>query len=123
MPHGVSLYQITGRVPPVTDMSLVPGVTPPAELAKVERLMASLPIEWVIYYKLDFSKDLPAVRELQNGSTWQFDEFLSASYERADEDGLVVLCAGVGRRFKPHGFPPHPRAASRARGAGRGRIA
>jgi len=90
MPHGVSLYQITGRVPPVTDMSLVPGVTPPAELAKVERLMASLPIEWVIYYKLDFSKDLPAVRELQNGSTWQFDEFLTASYERADEDGLVV---------------------------------
>ena len=90
MPSGVSLYQITGRVPPVTDLILVQGVTPPAELARVERLMASLPVEWVIYYKVDFSKDLPAVRELQNGSPWQLDEFLDAAYQRADEDGLVV---------------------------------
>jgi len=90
MPSGVSLYQITGRVPPVTDLFLVPGVTPPAELARVERLMVSLPVEWVIYYKVDFSKDLPAVREIQNGSPWQFDEFLGATYQRADEDGLIV---------------------------------
>ena len=90
MPSGVSLYQITGRVPPVTDLFLVPGVTPSAELAKVERLMARLPVEWVIYYKVDFSKDLPAVRAIQNGAPWQFDEFLSAAYQRADEDGLVV---------------------------------
>jgi hypothetical protein len=95
MPTGLSLYQITGRVPPVTFLFLVPGVTPPAELAKVERSMVSLPVEWVIYYKVDFSKDLPAVREIQNGSPWQFDEFLSANYQRADEDGLVVY------RIKP----------------------
>jgi len=74
----------------VTDLFLVPGVTPPAELARLERLMQSLPVEWVIYYKVDFSKDLPADREIQNGSPWQFDEFLDATYQRADEDGLVV---------------------------------
>jgi hypothetical protein len=90
MPTGLSLYQITGRVPPVTFLFLAPGVTPPEELARVERLMVSLPVEWVIYYKVDFSKDLPADREIQNGSPWQFDEFLSATYQRADEDGLVV---------------------------------
>ncbi len=90
MPSGVSLYQITGRVPPVTDLFLVPGVTPPAELARLERLMQSLPVEWVIYYKVDFSKDLPADSEIQNGSPWKFDEFLDATYQRADEDGLVV---------------------------------
>jgi len=39
---------------------------------------------------MDFSKDLPADRQIQNGAPWQFDEFLSAAYQRADEDGLVV---------------------------------
>jgi hypothetical protein len=90
MPNGPSLYEITGRVPPVTDLFLVPGVTPPAELARVERLMQSLPVEWVIYYNLDFSKDLPADRELQDGSPFQFDQFLQGAYQREDQDGLMV---------------------------------
>jgi hypothetical protein len=90
MPTGPSLYQVTGRVPPVPVLFLAPGVTPPAELARVERSMLSLPIEWVVYYKVDFSKDLPAVRELQNGSPSQFDQFLADSYQRDDQDGLVV---------------------------------
>jgi hypothetical protein len=95
MPTGPSLYQITGRVPPVPVLFLVPGVTPPAELARVERSMRSLPVEWVIYYKLDFSKDLPAVQQLRDGSPSQFDQFLVDAYQRDDQDGLIVY------RLKP----------------------
>ena len=52
--------------------------------------MQILPVEWVIYYKIDFSKDLPAVRELQNGTTSAFDQFLQDTYRRDDQDGVVV---------------------------------
>jgi hypothetical protein len=90
MPTGPSLYQIIGRVPPVTDLFLVPGVTPPAELARVEQSMRDLPVEWVVYYKVDFSKDLPAVKQLQDGSPDPFDQFLESAYQRDDQDGLVV---------------------------------
>ena len=90
MPNGPSMYQITGQVPPVPVLFLVPGVTPPAELARVESAMRSLPVEWVIYYKLDFSKDLPAVKEIQGGGPWQFDQFLEDAYQRDDQLGLVV---------------------------------
>lgn len=90
MPTGPSLYLITGRVPPVPVLFLVPGVTPAVELGRTERSMQILPVEWVIYYKIDFSKDLPAVRELQNGTTSAFDQFLQDTYVRDDQDGLVV---------------------------------
>lgn len=90
MPTGPSLYQITGRVPPVPVLFLVPGVTPPAELGGVERVMRILPVEWVVYYKVDFSKDLPAVRELQHGSPSQFDQFLADAYQRDDQDGIII---------------------------------
>jgi hypothetical protein len=90
MPTGPSLYQMTGRVPPVPVLFLVPGVTPPAELAGTEKLMRSLPVEWVIYYEVDFSKDLPAVRAIQAGSPSQFDQFLADTYQREDQDGLIV---------------------------------
>jgi hypothetical protein len=90
MPTGPSLYLITGRVPPVPVLFLVPGVTPTAELGRVERAMRILPVEWVIYYKVDFSKDLPAVRELQNGSPSPFDQFLADAYQRDDQDGIIV---------------------------------
>lgn len=91
MPTGPSLYQITGRVPPVPVLFLVPGVTPPAELAGAERAMRALPVTWVIYYKVDFSNDLPAVRELHKGSPSQFDQFLADAYQRDDQDGLIVF--------------------------------
>jgi hypothetical protein len=91
MPTGPSLYQMTGRVPPVPVLFLVPGVTPPAELATAERTMRTLPVTWVIYYKVDFSNDLPAVRELHNGSPSQFDQFLADAYQRDDQDGLIVF--------------------------------
>ncbi len=90
MPTGPSLYLITGRVPPVPVLFLVPGVTPPAELGRTERSMQILPVEWVIYYKIDFSKDLPAVRELQNGKPSAFDQFLEDTYQRDDQDGIIV---------------------------------
>jgi len=91
MPTGPSLYQITGRVPPVPVLFLVPGVTPPAELAGAEKAMRALPVTWVIYYKVDFSNDLPAVRELHKGSPSQFDQFLADAYQRDDQDGLIVF--------------------------------
>jgi hypothetical protein len=81
---------MTGRVPPVPVLFLVPGVTPPAELANAESAMRALPVTWVIYYKVDFSNDLPAIRELQNGATPEFDQFLADSYQRDDQDGLIV---------------------------------
>jgi hypothetical protein len=90
MPNGPSLYLITGRVPPVPVMFLVPGVTPPAELDRAEMSMRTLPVEWVIYYNIDFSKDLPAVRQLQNGSPSPFDTFLKDVYQRDDQYGLTV---------------------------------
>jgi hypothetical protein len=91
MPTGPSLYQITGRVPPVPVLFLVPGVTPPAEMGGLERTMRILPVRWVIYYKVDFSKDLPAVRALHDGSPSQFDQFLADAYQRDDQDGLIVF--------------------------------
>ncbi len=91
MPTGPSLYQMTGRVPPVPVLFLVPGVTPPAELDKAERTMRTLPVTWVIYYKVDFSNDLPAVRQLHDGSPSQFDQFLADAYQRDDQDGLIVF--------------------------------
>jgi hypothetical protein len=90
MPLGPSLYLITGRVPPVPAMFFLPGVTPPAELGRVERVMQILPVEWVIYYKIDLSKDLPAVRELRDRSPSQLDLFLQDAYQRDDQDDLVV---------------------------------
>ena len=90
MPTGLSLYQMTGRVPPVPVLFLVSGLTPPAEVARVEKAMLSLPVEWVVYYKVDFSKDLPNDRALHDGSAFAFDQFLAASYQRQDQDGLVV---------------------------------
>jgi hypothetical protein len=90
MPNGPSLYLMTGRVPPVPVMFLVPGVTPPAELARAERAMRTLPVQWVVYYNIDFSKDLPAVRQLQNGAPSPFDAFLQDAYQRDDQDGLTV---------------------------------
>lgn len=91
MPNGPSLYLITGRVPPVPVIFLVPGVTPPAELARAEQAMHTLPVEWVIYYNIDFSKDLPAVQQLHNGSRSPFDVFLAAAYQQDDQDGLTVF--------------------------------
>jgi hypothetical protein len=91
MPTGPSLYQMTGRVPPVPVLFLVPGVTPPAELANAETTMRALPVTWVVYYKVDFSNDLPAVRELHNGSSSEFDQFLADAYQRDDQDGLIVF--------------------------------
>ena len=90
MPTAPSLYLLSGRVPPVPVVFLVPGVTPPAEVTRVEKAMQALPVEWVVYYRIDFSKDLPAVVELQNGSSSQFDQFLQDNYQRDDSDGLVV---------------------------------
>jgi hypothetical protein len=90
MPNGPSMYQITGQMPPVPVLFLVPGVTPPAELARVENAMRSLPVEWVIYYKVDFSKDLPAVKEIQGAAPSRFDQFLDDAYQRDDQLGLVV---------------------------------
>lgn len=90
MPNGPSLYLLTGRVPPVPVMFLVPGVTPPAELARAERSMLAQPVWWVVYYNIDFSKDLPAVRQLQNGSPSPFDQFLADAYQRDDQNGLTV---------------------------------
>jgi hypothetical protein len=90
MPTGPSLYEMTGRVPPVPVLFLVPGVTPPAELVRVEAVMRSLPVEWVVYYKVDFSKDLPAVQAIQGTAVSPFDQFLQDFYQRADQDGLVV---------------------------------
>ena len=90
MPLGASLYQITGRVPPVPVLFFLPGVTPPAEVARTEKAMRSLPVVWVIYYTIDFSKDLPAIQQLQDGSPSQFDQFLQEAYQRDDQDGLVV---------------------------------
>jgi hypothetical protein len=90
MPNGPSMYQILGQVPPVPVLFLVPGVTPPPELARVENAMRSLPVEWVIYYKVDFSKDLPAVKEIQGHRPWRFDQFLDEAYQRDDQAGLVV---------------------------------
>jgi hypothetical protein len=52
--------------------------------------MRILPVEWVIYYKLDFSKDLPAVRQLHDGSPDPFDQFLADAYQREGQDGLTV---------------------------------
>jgi hypothetical protein len=91
MPTGPSLDQITGRVPPVPVLFLVPGVTPPAEMGGLERTVRILPVRWVIYYKVDFSKDLPAVRALHDGSPSQFDQFLADAYQRDDQDGLIVF--------------------------------
>ena len=91
MPTGPSLYQMTDRVPPVPVLFLVPGVTPPAELQNAETTMRTLPVAWVIYYKVDFSNDLPAVRELHDGSASQFDQFLADAYQRDDQDGLIVF--------------------------------
>jgi hypothetical protein len=90
MPNGPSMYQIMGEVPPVPVLFLVPGVTPPPELARVENAMRSLPVEWVIYYKVDFSQDLPAVKEIQGRGPWRFDQFLDEAYQRDDQAGLVV---------------------------------
>ncbi|GAC1509937.1 MAG: hypothetical protein NVS1B3_12330 [Candidatus Dormibacteraceae bacterium] len=90
MPTAPSMYQITGLVPQVPILFLVPGVTPPAELARTEASMRRVPVEWVIYYKVDFSKDLPAVRELQNGSRSSFDLFLDEAYQRDDQEGLIL---------------------------------
>jgi hypothetical protein len=90
MPNGPSMYQIMGQVPPVPVLFLVPGVTPPAELTRVENAMRSLPVEWVIYYKVDFSKDLPAVKEIQRAGPWGFDLFLDEAYVREDQEGLVA---------------------------------
>jgi hypothetical protein len=90
MPNGPSMYQIMRQVPPVPVLFLVPGVTPPAELARVENAMRNLPVEWVIYYKVDFSKDLPTVKEIQGGAPWRFDQFLDDAYQRDDQLGLVV---------------------------------
>jgi hypothetical protein len=91
LPAAPSLYEITERVPPVPDaLLLVPGITTPEQLARVENAMRGLPVEWVVYYKIDFTRDLPSDRALQNGSPFQFDQFLSSAYERADQDGLVL---------------------------------
>jgi hypothetical protein len=90
MPTGPSLYLITGHVPPVPVLILIPGVTPPTEVARTEKSMRALPVEWVIYYKIDFSKDLPAVSQIQDPSSSAFEQFLRDAYQRADRDGLVV---------------------------------
>jgi hypothetical protein len=89
LPTAPSLYQITGRVPPVPSVLLIQGVTGPDQLARVESTMVNRPVEWVVYYKIDFSKDLPAIGAVQN-LPFQFDEFLANTYQRADQDGLVL---------------------------------
>lgn len=90
LPTASSLPEITGRVPPVPDTLLIPGVITPEELARVEDAMLSRPVEWVIYYKVDFSKDLPADAALRDASPFAFDQFLDQHYQRADQDGLVL---------------------------------
>jgi hypothetical protein len=71
-------------------MWVVPGLTQSDQLAKLEAAMATRPVEWVVYYKVDFRKDLPADRALQDGSPFQFDQFLQEAYIRQDQDGLEV---------------------------------
>jgi hypothetical protein len=90
LPTAPALYEITGRVPPVPEMWVVPGLTQSDQLAKLEAAMATRPVEWVVYYKVDFRKDLPADRALQDGSPFQFDQFLQEAYIRQDQDGLEV---------------------------------
>jgi hypothetical protein len=97
LPTAPSLYEITGRVPPVPEMWLVPGLTQPDQLARLETAMLSRPVEWVVYYKVDFRNDLPADRALHDGSPFQFDKFLQEAYQRDDQGGLVVY------RLKPSG--------------------
>jgi hypothetical protein len=90
LPTAPALYEVTGRVPPVPDIIVIPGVTTPAQLAKVEGALQSGPVEWVIYYKIDFRKDLPADTALQSASPWPIDDYLNSAYQREDQDGLVV---------------------------------
>jgi hypothetical protein len=91
LPIAPSLYQITGRVPPVPNIFLVPGVIAPDQLARVEHTLVGLPVEWVIYYKIDFGKDLPSDRALQDGTPFHFDVFLDTAYNRQDHDHLVIF--------------------------------
>jgi len=90
LPTAPSLYEITGRVPTLPQMIVIQGVNSPQQLAQVESAMKSEPVEWVVYYKVDFSKDLPADRALQGGSASQFDQFLADNYVRDDQGSLVV---------------------------------
>jgi hypothetical protein len=55
-----------------------------------------------VYYKVDFRKDLPADRALQDGSPFQFDQFLQEAYQRDDQGGLVIY------RLKPSVIDPTP---------------
>jgi hypothetical protein len=91
LPTAASLYEITGRVPPVPALLVIPGVTTPAQLARVERVMLTRPVEWVIYYKIDFRKDLPADQAIQSASPSPFDVFLNDAYQRVDQPGLVLF--------------------------------
>jgi hypothetical protein len=90
LPTAPSLYEITGRVPPTPDVIVLPGVTTPTQLARVEDAMQGGPVEWVIYYRIDFRKDLPADAALQSDAPWPIDLYLNDAYQREDQDGLVV---------------------------------
>jgi hypothetical protein len=90
LPTAPSLYQVTGRTPPVPEVWVVPGLTQPDQLARLEAAMKSRPVEWVVYYKVDFRKDLPADHALQESSPFEFDIFLEQAYQREDRDGLTV---------------------------------
>jgi hypothetical protein len=90
LPIAPSLYQITGRTPPVPNIYLVPGLIAPEQLTRVEETLVSGPVEWVVYSKIDLRKDLPADEALQDGSRFQFDLFLEDRYHRVDDDVLIV---------------------------------
>jgi hypothetical protein len=90
LPIAPSLYQITGRVPPVPNSFLVPGLIAPEQLDRVEQVLAGRPVEWVVYSRIDLRKDLPADRALQDGSRFHFDLFLEGAYQRVDDDVLTV---------------------------------
>jgi hypothetical protein len=90
LPIAPSLYQITGRTPPVPNIYLVPGLIAPEQLTRVEEAMVGRPVEWVVYSKIDLRKDLPADQALQDQSRFQFDLFLEDRYQRVDDDVLIV---------------------------------
>lgn len=90
LPAASSFYLVAGRTPLLPDVYVVPGVTDPAETARLERALLDRRVLWIVYYASDLTTTLPADRALRAAGPTEFDRFLAREYEQVDGGPLPV---------------------------------
>jgi hypothetical protein len=89
LPIASSLYLISGETPPVPNVWIVPGMTAPGQLDRLQAAMVAGHVGWVLYFSADLTGNLPADRALVEPGPTEFDALLERVYERdpADDTG------------------------------------